>query len=293
MLTQRHAIELKSGQFSAFFLHMIGVNNAGETLTLANFANLRINRNGQDFVNCDMELLHQYADLKKGLAEFDSTVALAFTVGFEIPASIGRKGEFPNIIQISDDDRCFMHIDFGTTTVDTVVLSGDCQIYGIPASGVEKYLPQLIQDQIVFGGAGSEKKKAAISNLHSILAFPDTAANFAKLQIEKDGQIIQDADYPAIASYTNLNNEKEATALVVAETLLAKGLRHDELFTEDVYIYPTVSGAVTLNLLFVGALFDNKATLNSKARLMQDIQRNKSKKIVAGKMGEIEAIELT
>lgn len=290
MLTQRHSSEVPSGQYKELIVYMSGTNAGGATLALSNLNNLRVSRNGQDFVNIDFDLAANLSDLLKGMITAASAIGAAFEFCFHIPFYVGHEGDYPNILNVSEEDKLFVHLDFGNLAA--LVAAGEWKLYGIHESGEEKYLPLMVQDLVSFAGAGAlEKRKAPINNLYSIYAFPSVAANFAKLIVEKDGKTVFDANYAEGQTKTNLDNRKEATAIEVCEARVALGYRLDELFSESLYVTPSSqTGAVNIELVYTGALFDRAALQASRVALDQQIARNIDVKRAAGKPDPDEAL---
>jgi hypothetical protein len=278
ILTQLQTVEIPTGQYRELFLYISGTNAGGATLALTSMNNLRINRNGQDFINCNIDNISALSDLLAGMIDAASAIGAAFHFGFHIPFYVGSYGQFPNILNVSDEDNVKVHFDFGALAA--IVASGTFNLWGRPESGIENYVPLLIQDAIALGAAGAqEKRKASIQNIFSCYAFPNTPANFAKLEVSRDNQVMTDANYADLAAYTNLVNRKEATAIAVAEARVAIALRPDELLSENIYVMPSSqTGAVTIELVYSGAQFDEKSTNDSGRALDQRVSQNVSTK---------------
>ena len=283
MLVQRHTIEVPVGQYEAFFMHMSGTNAGGATLAMTDFNNLRCNRNGMDFVNVNFDNLMNLSDMIAGMVNFASAIGAAFNLGFHVPMAFPG---FPNILTVADEDVMKIHLDLGNLAA--IVAAGTWEIYGIIQSGVERYIPVQVQDSVALAAAGAqEKRKAPTTNISDIWAFPSVAANFAKLTVERDDEIVSDANYAPQAAWTNLKNRKEATAVAVAHTPVAIGLRPDELLSESIYVIPlSQTGAVTIEFVYYAAQFDKGAIFNSRNALDSRIQRNVNKKTTQGKSNE-------
>ena len=283
ILTQRHTVEIPSGQYEELFIYLSGTNNSGQTVALSDMNNVRINRNGHDFVNANFDNLSSLSDLNAGMVAATSTDNSTIEFGFHIPFYVGLKGEFPNVLNVADEDVCKMHLDFGNLA--TEVSAGTFTIYGILKSGVENYLPIIAQDSIALAAAGAtQKRKAPIVNVHSAYFFPSTAANLAKVTVERDDIVIEDSNYDALQVYTNVSNRKEATALELGQAKLSLAERPDELLSESIYVTPlSQTGAVTVEVVYYGAIFEPTAKNNSLVTRDARIQRNIGIKRGAGK----------
>jgi hypothetical protein len=283
ILTQRHTVEVPAGQYEEFLIFIKGTNNAGETVTLGNMNNLRLNRNGHDFINANFDNLATLSDLHAGMIAATSGAGAAFEHAFHVPCYVGNKNEFPNVLNVADEDVVKFHLDFGALAVP--VANGAFYIYGVIKSGVENYLPIIAQDSIVLAAAGAyQKRKAPIVNVHSAYFFPSTAANLAKVTVERDDIVIEDSNYDALQVYTNISNRKEANALELGQAKLSLAERADELLSESIYVTPlSQTGAVTVEIIYTGAIFDAQAKNNSLVTRDARIQRNAGIKRAAGK----------
>lgn len=288
MLVQRHTSEIPTGQYSSFVIYLSGTNAGGATLAVANMNNIRINRNGQDFVNVDIDHLVDLSDLMNGLVLNASAIGAAFTIGFHIP--FAHSEEFPNVLTVADEDNVKVHWDFGALAA--IVAAGVFELYGILESGEERYLPIIVQDSVALGAANAqEKRKSSINNVHDVFAFPTVAANFAKLTVERDDEVLSDAGYAAQAAWTNLKFRKEAAAIAVAQSQVAIGMRPDELLSESVYVTPlSQTGAVTIDFIYRGAQFEQDSIQTSKNIVNTRLQRNVNKKRAVGKDNEISVV---
>jgi len=283
LLTQFHTSEIPAGQYEEFYIYAAGTNAGGATLALANLNNIRVNRNGNDFINVNVDNLSALSDLLLGMVDFASAIGAAFNFGFHIPCYVGEKSQFPNVLQVSNEDNVKFHFDWGNLAA--IVAAGTWYLYGKPASGLEEYLPVMVQDSVALAAAGArEKRKTSINNVYTVFAFPSVAANYASDQLERDGEVVHDSLYAAGAAYTNNSRQKEATAIAVMEMKAAIGLRPDELLSETLYVYPlSQTGAVTIEYVYQGAIFDTKAQGDSIITRDSRVTSNLNRKRAAGK----------
>ena len=213
---------VEAGKFGLFEIRYSGVAAAAVTVTLANLGNVRLNLNGSDIINLDVEALSLMANNYGGYVEASSVAGGAFAFTIFIPA--GYWFDPKNVFYFGKSDKAYYQLQFSALT-PAVIDSGNVTIYGNPGKGVQSYIHKILSKQAVSSAASgvitdSIQEKNIIS-----LYLKDPTTLIDNLILIRDGETVVNGSMVSELVYSNWIHQLEAAnVLYIGEFVPNKNL---------------------------------------------------------------------
>ena len=226
---------IERGQYKYFEIRYSGVAGAGNTITLANLGNVRLNWSGDDKVNVPVSALSNMANLYNGFIEFNSAIGGAFAASIIIPC--GEWFDTNNIYDVADNDKANFILDF--PALPALIASGVVQIYGVLQNGLHSYFHKILSQNVVAGGAGVLVNNIFAQNIAQ-LYLTNPAALISDIQVSIDGKNFINGDTASELAFSNWIHQIEATGTFFAfefcpskklETIVSNSLSFQYTFT--------------------------------------------------------------
>jgi len=262
---------LPNGNYAGFVIGYEGTNDTGKTATRDNLGSILFNMDGHPIINCDAELLSYLNDMKGGFSTFDSTIAGAFNCFIYVPC--GDFGDRNNSYLITKDQDVYFKLDF--TALDTELITGKVTIYGIYRDGIQNYIYNIHQRNVVAGGAGWISDFQTLENISTVLI--KNYANIDDIQLMKDEELLFNLSTASALALSNFNNQVEVTSPLI-EMDLNTSRDFTELLSKQLHFRYNFSGADTLEQYFTYKTFTPKKAVRANS---QNISKGQNK-VVAG-----------
>lgn len=234
-LTGNLTYTLEKGQFGLFLIRYEGNNLTGQAVNLTDLGNVIVRWNGQDIINVDFEFLNKVSNLYGGLAEFSSTTGGSFKASAFIPT--GLWFDSVNIYDVGEEDRVEFVLNWSTTKI----ASGSVYLLGKPRRGIMHYIHGIKKRVVVSGGAGIITDNIVEPNIATYY-IKNASSLVSRIQVERDGKAITDANTGAVQSYSDWTHLLEATSNILAVE-----------FAESKDVREAVSNTLIVRLQFIAS----------------------------------------
>ena len=229
----------ETGKFGMFEIRYAGVAAVGVTVALANLGNVRLNNNGDDKVNVDVEVLSLMADNWGGYVEADSAAGGAFAFSIFIPA--GYWFDKKNNFWFGTQDKAYWQLLFPALDA-TVVASGNVTIYGNPGNGAQSYWHKILSKQVVSSAATGVITDSIADNNIIALYLKNPTALIDNLILIRDKNTVVNGVMVAEIAFSNWIHQLEtASTLYIAE------------FAPDQLLSQALSNSFSYQYNFTGA----------------------------------------
>jgi hypothetical protein len=247
--------KLPSSTYRGLFVRFSGTNQAGKAVTRADLGRVRWNRNGTDEVNVTVDELLYYNDLKRAVAEFNSTVGGVFSASFYVPRHLAFDlfgGEF-----ISPDST---YVQFDFPNIGTAAASGTVEISAVEGYSPAQYVHKLIQRNVQAGGAGTTPQEVEMKNISSLYVVEN--ANISRVQVTADNREEINNSQAVLKAYSNNTNNVE-TAIPFYELRLNKFNQISPGLNSEIKIQFDVTAAVNIDMFVESIEYDGRMTGDS------------------------------
>jgi hypothetical protein len=168
--------------YGGFLLRYYGVAAAGVTVALTDCGQVRLNINGDDKINVDVDFLNQADNLYGGYIEFASAIGGAFNVAVYIPT--GAWFDPQNVYNLTKDMNSQFILDFPNMTA-AVIASGNINISGILQPGTMTYYHKMLSYSVVSAGVSIITNTIAKDNIIE-LYLKDPSSLISNIQLNKN-----------------------------------------------------------------------------------------------------------
>lgn len=244
-------VRVPSGQWSGFLIRLDGTNDTGDTAA-ALFGRLRLNRNGQELLNMDVDVLQFMNDVDHGFIESTSTEASTYKQSCYIPASVFPYFEDKNVFHVSDDDNLIIEVTYASG-VQTDLASCSIAIGGNYQLGVEKYTAIRLQET---PNLPTGTTPEVFRGTNNFIALYFTSTYVTRLLLEVDNGVYMNGDQEELQAISNLLARKEAAYTSICKLDVTQGRTETEALSDELKVTFTVSQAATPRCIPVGMRFD-------------------------------------
>src|ERR1035437_36632 len=144
-------LDFKKGNYKAIVFEFVGVNGAGLILLNSDLGNLILSRDSKDFCNSDIRDLINKNNKEHGIDLSVSGIGAAFF--FSASYDFAKPEDKQNIARFEPTNgRIVINLGANCATI----ASGQLNVYGIFAKGVEKYLRKWLPFSQNLGGVGTQ-----------------------------------------------------------------------------------------------------------------------------------------
>lgn len=234
-ITGNLTYQVEKGQFGLFLIRFEGTNITGQAVNLQDLGNVIMRWNGNDIINCDFEFLNQVSNLYGGFTEFTSTTGGSFKASAFIPSSLWF--DSLNVYDIGEEDKVEFVLNWSTSKIS----SGSVYLLAKPRRGLMHYIHAIKKRVVVSGGAGIITDNIVEPNIATYY-IKNASSLISRLQIERDGKAITDANVGAIQSYSDWTHLLEASSNLLAVE-----------FAESKDVREAVSNTLTIRLQFIAS----------------------------------------
>lgn len=235
-----------SGLYKFFVVEFDLDAAAAVTLTRANLGNLKLNFNGQDIINADVEILSLLGNIYGGVSEFTAVAGGATRCTVFIPC--GQYWDNSNVYYVSQDDKVYLDLSFPDLALAANVDSGSIRVYAKNGVGSMNYLNYLQTKPVVAAGAGVIDDSFPVNNVAQII-LKSAATLLSNVQVRKDGEPVFDGNVNVLTAYSDFVHMLETTnTTLVLETGESKDVR--EYSGHEIGYQYTFTGAGTLAQYF-------------------------------------------
>ncbi len=248
---------LPTGNYAGLVLGYTGTNDTGNTADRDDMGTVLLNINGMPIINCDAELLSFLNDLKGGFTTFASTISAAFSCFIFVP--FGDFGDRNNSYLITKDMSAYIKLDYADLA--TQLASGTVVIYAVYRDGIQNYLYNIHQRNVVAGAAGWISDVHILDNIGTVLI--KNYSNVDDIQLIKDEELLFNLDTTAALALSNWNNQVESSVALI-EMDLNTSRDANELLSKELQFRYNFSGADTLEQYFTYKTFTPKKAIQTK-----------------------------
>jgi len=200
--TQNNQIPIVPGNYSGLFLIYSGTNDTGDDYTFAdNGARIRVTRGGETLDNMALGFLSDWTNARGGATDNSSATGGAMQQSAVIPF----QSIVPNAVLFTPEKVGSAYIDGGTVAD---IASGTLQLYAIQSNDINRYVPNFF-DHTESAFSGQNVYRFPTPNILEVWGVGATPGNVSNIQLELDGDIIEQADYVAQHTFANFLNQVE------------------------------------------------------------------------------------
>jgi hypothetical protein len=251
---------IPSGTYGAFLIRYSGVPVGAISNT--DLGNVILNRNGDDKINVDVDLISQIDNLYGGFIEDTLNAASDFEVSILIPC--GNWNDKRHVYTFGANDKAFFKLDY--PSLSPLITSGTVNIYGKEKAGIQSYWYKLLSKFVVSGGATAGLTDSILTPNICQLFLKNPAALVSNIQLIKDGKVFSDGDVSAELAYGNYQHEIESIGNMFAFEFCETGNVLESVNTQLTYKY-TFTGAGTLQQYYSAIEFDAAQQAQSVATI--------------------------
>lgn len=246
-------IPLSKGTIKGLAISFEGVNNNGQTLTLANMGDIRLKRGAE--VVWEFTLSRMYYHLAQrypGATRFTSTDNSTAQVFLNIPMRVNKHDG--NVARLDSNYT----LEFSHASLATVLASGTVTVLYDHDMGTAKYIPQYKNFSIRALSGVVSPDDISQQNLAGILV--DYSANHTRFRLIKDGNYLVDLTAQQMAFVMNSAQESQTYAAASASNPFWINLyRNASLIPvagKD-YMFGVVSTDTSVNGMFITLEFSD------------------------------------
>jgi hypothetical protein len=283
------SLELRPGQYAGFMVRIAGLTAAGAAPTLANFGTLGVRYKRGRIFSTTLSAAQEMDTLDFGLVE--SAIGAAggnpITISAIIPAS--RVGD-GNIFQVGDNDGYELTLDLNGIAAANVA-SGTVTAFGIPAQGVQKYIPQVFSTVPSIPASGFQNLNLKYENVSALYLF--TLTNLDLITVIRDGQVLVDASVAEMLALSNMDNRIEAAHTTGLKIDLNRSGALGEQLSDDliVKLTATAGGAATPELIVISHDFTPDDLQRSASSVTATVNNALQRKVNAGLTRPVKVVD--
>lgn len=248
--------KIPAGSYSGLFLRLAGTNDTGDTADHA-IIDLVFTVNGEQIINVGGAFLLEMANQYFGHCEADSATASTVELVWYIPFELPYMDE--NSLLVQAGDLVTLRIQEQASAAD--VASGTYSLYGVTKNAVQNYLPRFMRHNIDASAATTLKQRIPINNISRLWLNAATASDIGNVLVERDGDLVANANYAELLSITGLFRQVESAPTWLSVEL---GDTASALVNSDVQLQVTFSAAETLNVVSESFKYDGDVTNRSE-----------------------------
>ena len=287
---------IPAGTYAALLLRISGTNDTGQTITAADFGDIRIERRAvggiqQELQHEDLEFYLNYADLKGGYPEQESTIADAFAFVFLLPFALPNA---PNALHVRTAEELSYDLVWHAA-LDTAAVTATWALYGIIAPNTpERYSLDIHTQDMGASDAGRLGKTLTAENIAAVY-LEDAADIVDRFSVLDDGEVVIDnCDDAVVQALTNMLNKVEATGNALVEVdLMAEGVLSEAL-NDKVRVDAAFNAAGTLGITVLSVKFsaresqalseaDVRERVEGRVRQKLPAERLRTRRRIAGR----------
>ena len=238
---------LPAGLYKGIHLRFSGTNTTGNALSVGDIGNLTVTLNGEMIMFIPTGFLSELNNQLYGYAESSSTTGGSFAFGLFIPFSYPG---FPSGLHVKPDDDLFLGLQVGSN-VSTYVSSWTIEVNMVETNEPEKYIMKILPANESHGGSGTFKKRIPNKNVFEVYV---NGANISRVTVERDGELLHEADYNSLISETSLKRRVEGS--LVSYVALTLGDQVSDLLSDTVDIQYTLSAGDTVYIQYIAFDFN-------------------------------------
>jgi hypothetical protein len=266
---------LPAGSYGGFFLDYQGTNGAGNTSTRDDMGQVNLTMNGTPIVNVDAEFLSYLSDLKAGFIQFSSALAGAFNASIYIPC--GSYDDDNNCYIITKEDSVYFKLDF--PLLGGLLASGTVKIYGIDKQGIQNYVYNLAQRNVVSQGVGTIADVHRLDNIGQM--YLKNYAVIDTLRVTRDNYTLFDCIADDAKGLSDFYNRVEASSNVLIELDMNRSKDVKELLSREILFNYYFNQAGTLEQYFAFKTLTPNKAVKSQVMIAQNLQKKISDNVVS------------
>jgi hypothetical protein len=284
-------IPIPAGKWKGFYLFYTGVNQAGQTLTVALLGSVVMKSKGRQFQMIEIDRLQQIDAQKYGSIAATSGAGAAFNFSAFLPQHV--PGDSINCLFVEQDGEMTMELigTYGATAV--VILSGDVSVYGVEAEGIHQYYLQIDQKDFNTVLGNGTQPILGVENFYEI--FLAYSANLAEVTVLIDGKAkYSNCTLQGLIDSTNLFNAIEtynATISPLDIQLAGTGDLSEALGDTCSILYRVTTAAIApLEVVVFSIDYDTVKANSSSLTLQSNVGNKIDQKLRAGKTRTVESL---
>ena len=274
--------ELPDGKFLGLYIAFDGVNQAAQTLTLAQCGQVQVLKNGRQINLFDFNIMHYVGNLEKGVAQTATAAGDVFRHSCFMPFSHWK--DFDTGLEITEKDKWEVIHTFPAAT-GTIVASGTV-FYGLVQAGegaMQPYELAFINHHLSIAGAGTFTFPLKADNVSKIYIENDT--NLTSLSIVKDGvTFVEQINRDDLYTVSQIVRRVETFSATIEYFDIDLNPSGDIVgnVSDEVTLIVTASGACVLNCLILSVLPTPDNLAKSIATREINIQKKVTQKRLKG-----------
>ena len=227
------------GSYGDFIIRFSGTALAGQTVALSDLGTVQLAWNGDSKVFVDVDFLSQMANQYGGFIEANSAAGGAFNFSVIIPAHAWQ--DALNVYTVKTTDKVFFKLTWSPTKIS----SGTVSISGNPKSGVHRYFHQILNQNVIAGGAQPVTDTINQPNIIELYLKDPSTALVSTIQITKDKVEKANDVTGVLLAYSNWQHLVESSGTFLVLEFAPSGNLHEADGQQVGYKYQ-FTGAATL-----------------------------------------------
>ncbi len=270
------------GMYERIVVSIVGINQGGATLSIADLGSMRLLVNNKQFQNISLDRLSFYGALKGGAVAAVSAIGAAFNFQFDIPMAV--PGDLENVLFVENDGEVVLELDGFYGAGIGVILSGDVSVYGVERQGIQSYYLRIdTNDYNAVQGTGNEDIKG-VENIYELFIENDST-NLTKVIVFADQKTKYNADRLPLVNKTNSDNQIETFDAAIAYIALpmSESKQLSEALNDSAVIQTEMGAGALLNVFMTSIDFTKTKMVASSNVLAAQVGVDIDRKDAAGK----------